>query len=133
MSGYFTMSQILHSYIFWLLYEGGLLSTENNYFGVPTIQGVHDLDFNAMINVKICSSGAYDIYLRVFHYCLLKFIWVKIYWNVQSIRLVLRIYLVQIIFVLCWKTRWLISLQNQILVFTVEKWKTSKCYMKVVF
>ena len=49
-----------------------------------------------MMNVKIISSGACDIYLRVANYCLVQFMGVIINCNVKSVMVFTIINLVQI-------------------------------------
>ena len=84
MSDGLTMSQILHSDIVYELYELGLLNIAKKYFWVPTIQGVHSLDFYALINTKIISSGECDIYPRFVYYCSVQLMVALINWNVFS-------------------------------------------------
>ena len=76
--------------------------------------------FYAMMNKKISSSGACDIYPRFTHYFLVKFIVLLINFNVPVTMVVVIIHLVQIYCLLCLKIRWLILLQKQLLVFKVE-------------
>ena len=97
MSDDLTMSQRLHSYSVWLLYDGSLFNTERKYVWIPTSQGAHVLVFNSMINLKRSSSSGYYIYLRVVYYCLVHLMGVLVNWNVQSIMVASRIHLVWIL------------------------------------
>ena len=81
----FIMSQIFNSDSVCSLDEGSLINTEKRYFWMATIQGVHYLYFNAMMNIKKSSSDACDIYPKVLHYCLVQFMLVLINFNLPSI------------------------------------------------
>ena len=99
------MSQRLHSYSVWSLYESIFLNTEKDSFGMPKIQGVNALDFYSMMYVKRSSSSSCDIYLRVRLYCLVRFMGLLINCNVQGIMVSPRIHLDLIIFLFYWNTR----------------------------
>ena len=63
---------------------------------MPTSQGVNALEFYSVMNVKISSSSACDIYLRVSHYYSVQLVGVLIHFNVQSMMVSPIIHLVHI-------------------------------------
>ena len=57
MSDDLTISKLSYSDSVWSLEKGNIINTQKKSHWMKTSQGVHSLDFNVMMNIKIISSS----------------------------------------------------------------------------